>query len=353
MITFRHVMRKWLYDEDRGYYYNSLKNNKVGLEGDFYTSTSLSKFFGGSIARYILRLLDEKKLMLPLNIVEIGSNRGHLISDIAEFLFAFNGDIFSKFNFYTIEPNENLAQIQKQTFQKRINAHFSTLNDIKDLKKINLNYFKKNDTFFIANELFDSFPCDLVVDDKILYMSKDLSRFEFIKINECKNNDLRRYIQHYDIKSHEVSIDLVDFFKDLRDLDHSLDGVKFVFICIDYGDFVARDMNLRLYRNHEVFNFFELLKSGEISQLYQEADITYDIDFSLVGKIAKEYNFRVDFCKTQGNFLIQDCEILDIYEIFSKRFNKMQTIRHLSNIQNLILPDKMGERFKVISISNV
>ena len=88
--TFSMYMQKWLYDANSGYY----RQNHVGIAGDFYTAINVSKFFGGAISRYILKMLESQHLSLPIYIVEIGGNNGNLISDIAEFMSAFNSEVF-------------------------------------------------------------------------------------------------------------------------------------------------------------------------------------------------------------------------------------------------------------------
>lgn len=120
-LAFSEIMQEWLYNPNTGYY----TQNHVGKAGDFYTSVSVSKFFGGAISRYILRMLDEKRLTLPLHIVEIGSNNGDLIADIAEFLKAFSNVVFIQTSFCVIEPLVCLHTQQKATFQARITARFA------------------------------------------------------------------------------------------------------------------------------------------------------------------------------------------------------------------------------------
>ena len=54
-MKFSEYMNEWLYGME-GYY---TKYKKIGKEGDFYTSVSASKFFGGTIAKHIISLVDE------------------------------------------------------------------------------------------------------------------------------------------------------------------------------------------------------------------------------------------------------------------------------------------------------
>lgn len=58
MRSFGNYMQEWLYGE-KGYYKKAL----IGQKGDFYTSVSLSKFFGGAVAFYIIKLLEEEKII--------------------------------------------------------------------------------------------------------------------------------------------------------------------------------------------------------------------------------------------------------------------------------------------------
>ena len=69
MIRFKNYFNSWLYEKN-GYYTNY---KKIGKDGDFYTSVSTSKFFGGAIAKKIISLYDEGFLKEDSLIVEIGA----------------------------------------------------------------------------------------------------------------------------------------------------------------------------------------------------------------------------------------------------------------------------------------
>ena len=80
MQSFGEFMQKWLYGES-GYY----RNLHIGKEGDFYTSVSVSEFFGYTLGYYLQEQLNSVQNQ-KIAIVEIGAERGNLISDIAFFL---------------------------------------------------------------------------------------------------------------------------------------------------------------------------------------------------------------------------------------------------------------------------
>ena len=52
---FNQYFNEWLYG-DNGYYSNY---KVIGKHGDFYTSVSTSKFFGGSIGKRVVEIIEE------------------------------------------------------------------------------------------------------------------------------------------------------------------------------------------------------------------------------------------------------------------------------------------------------
>ncbi len=120
-------MQEWLYGK-KGYY----RKATIGQKGDFYTSVSLSKFFGGAMAFYIIKLLEEEKLFLPLKIVEIGSHHGHFLSDIANFLKTLSVGVIEKCEFVSCEPLIELQNIQQTTFKQATQLNLTSC-DLKGL----------------------------------------------------------------------------------------------------------------------------------------------------------------------------------------------------------------------------
>ncbi len=331
-LAFSEIMREWLYNPNTGYY----TQNHVGKAGDFYTSVSVSKFFGGAISRYILRMLDEKRLTLPLHIVEIGSNNGDLIADIAEFLKAFSDVVFIQSSFCVIEPLVCLHTQQMATFQARITARFAKqlhiYNNLQMLKDT-----QPNNVFFISNELFDSMPCDIFHNNNMLYFHNN--NFTWDK----PSSEISEFMEKYDIKSAEIPLIWESFIQNLCNL-----PCKWIFLTFDYGDFLAREMNIRMYMQHKVYNLYEELQNDRLAQFIGKSDITYDIDFSLLKKILENNNAKVLCNVTQSKFLIESCEILDIFESFSTHFSTIQLSKQRASLQGLIAPNAMGERFRAL-----
>lgn len=331
---FRNIMQEWLYNQKDGYYTCS----HIGKLGDFYTSVSISKFFGGAISRYILKMLDERKLYLPLHIVEIGSNKGDLIADIAEFIKAFSNVVFTQSSFCVIEPLKTLHIQQNKTFQERITSRFNKKLQIYDDIQM-LNNLQPNNIFFISNELFDSMSCDIVHNNTMLYF--DGNNFVWRELDD----DICAFKKKYNIKSAEISLMWESFIKNLHIL-----SCEWVFLTFDYGDFFARELNIRMYMQHKVYNLYEELLNNRLINFISKSDITYDVDFSLLSRIFQHNNTDIICNVTQSKFLIETCEIIDIFESFSAYFNTIQLHKQKASLQGLITPNAMGERFKVLCV---
>ena len=82
-MNFSTYMTQWLYSKE-GYY---SKEIVIGKEGDFYTSVSSSRYFGGTIGNYLVKLIKENKLPRDATVCEIGAHQGYLISDLIQFVY--------------------------------------------------------------------------------------------------------------------------------------------------------------------------------------------------------------------------------------------------------------------------
>lgn len=307
-------------------YYQNVVN--IGKKGDFYTSVSVGSLFGICIAKKIVSL--KNKFKTPISIVEIGANEGYLLCDIIQGLFTF--DEIKDFEFCIIEPHEELRKRQSkyflECFGNEINVkHFTNLKEAK---------FKN--AIFISNELFDTFPCEIIQDDKMLFV--DDFKLNFKKADE----KILNLAAKYNIKNGEIPLNLSSF---LFDVYQSCD--KFSFISFDYGDINTKNkITLRIYKNHQIYSFFEI---ENLKDFYQKSDITYDVNFSIL----KSEFLEFDLVKFE-NFLTQTEAILsfgvdDILNQLLEFGGKNAYENGVNQLKMLIHPAWMGNKFKMIEFS--
>jgi SAM-dependent MidA family methyltransferase len=156
-VQFSQYMNDWLYGAE-GYY---ASYRPIGKKGDFYTAVSTSKFFGGSIANHIIKRIDEGFLRSDSLICEIGAHHGYLLADIIEFLHTLRPQLLQTLRFGIVERFENLRTAQKSYFNESF-GNAVNLEHYSDLSELN-----EQSTFFIANEIFDAFGCELFYKGKI------------------------------------------------------------------------------------------------------------------------------------------------------------------------------------------
>ncbi|HDZ5065335.1 TPA: SAM-dependent methyltransferase [Campylobacter jejuni] len=267
-MKFSIFFHTWLHEN---YYKNAVN---IGKNGDFFTAVSVGNLFGTLLAQHFLNLVDKKILKLPLELVEIGANEGYLSRDFLAALLELRPQIFSQISFFIIEPHEKLRTLQKKTLE---GVEFTHKNSLKECR------FKN--AFFFCNELFDSFACELIDDNKMAFVENFKLVFKNMDANliaKCKTLNL---------KKGELSLELEDFFKDLN---QACD--QFIFAGFDYGIFNPQKFSLRIYQKHEVFNPFEI----SLKDFFGKSDLTYNVNFTQVQNLIKEFDFKLLAFKKQS-----------------------------------------------------
>ena len=322
---FSEYMTEWLYGADG--YYASYKN--IGKSGDFYTAVSTSKFFGGSIAKHIISLVDEGFLDKDAVICEIGAHHGYFLADVIEFIYTLRPDLLSTFKFVIIERFDDLQVHQRKYFEESFGdvvslTHYKSLNEL-----------KCNNAFFIANEIFDAFPCEL-------YFKGHTARVEGHEVHFDVDNDWVKYKADKYFKDRgEIALGYEEFASEM-----ALSAKKFEFMSFDYGEMQARpDFSIRVYAKHEVIPFFDdAIKRDE---LFAKSDITYDVTFEHVKDAYEDAGVKFVELKTQMVALI-DMGILDLLEMLKEKVEEKVYKQELEKAKMLIMPNFLGERFKMV-----
>ena len=324
-MRFSRYMNEWLYGEN-GYY----KNFKViGKAGDFYTAVSTSSFFGATIANYFYTLIERDSFKRDGWLIEIGAHQGYLICDMIQWLYTIDSSLVKTLKFGIVEREKEVREEQLKYIESRFGddiqiRHFSSVDEVK------VNY-----AFFVANEIFDAFPCELIKDGKMAFVENH--KIEWREADEELLEFAKRY---YQVKG-EVAIGYREFAKSMAE------GVKCCdFITFDYGERLVRnDFSIRVYQKHKTFPLFD--KELKLRDVYQKADITYDVNFNHLIDDFIDSGFKLDSYETQARALIR-FGIIDILEQFAKQTTRANYLREADKIKTLIAPTIMGDKFKMV-----
>jgi SAM-dependent MidA family methyltransferase len=320
-------MNQWLYGEDG--YYSTYR--PIGKKGDFYTAVSTSKFFGGAIANHIIKRIDEGFLTTDCLICEIGAHHGYLLADIIEFLHTLRPQLIKTLRFGIIERFVALQNQQRNYFEESFGSAIR-LEHYRDVNEI-----ETSCAFFVANEIFDAFPCELLYQDKI-------GRVENGKvIFDVESKSALEHGQKYQKDRGEIAVGYEEFAAAMAQ-----SVSKFEFMSFDYGELQARsDFSIRVYNEHQVTPLFdETLNFGEV---FKKSDITYDVNFSHVKDAFQSVGVRCEKFSTQLVALIE-MGILDLLAILKDNVSDVIYTQELEKVKILITPSLMGERFKMIQL---
>lgn len=318
-------MGEWLYGKDG--YYATYKN--IGKSGDFYTSVSTSKFFGGTVAKHIISLVDEGFLAKNGTICEIGAHHGYFLADVVEFIYTLRPELLKSFNFVIIERFDALQEFQSSYFKESFGdvvklTHYKSLSEL-----------RCENAFFIANEIFDAFPCELY------YKGKSARVDGHEVIFDVDDARVEQKAKKYHKDRGEIALGYEEFAKEMTST-----CKKFEFMSFDYGEMQARpDFSLRIYSKHEVIPFFD--ESIKREELFAKSDITYDVTFEHVKDAFIEAGVEFTELKTQMVALV-NMGILELLEILKEKADEKIYKQELEKVKILIMPNFLGERFKMI-----
>jgi len=327
---FSEYMARWLYGQDG--YYATYKN--IGKSGDFYTAVSTSKFFGGTIAKHIISLVDEGFLEPHATICEIGAHHGYFLADVCEFIYTLRPELLSSLQFAIVERFEDLQEFQKNYFSESFGDAIN-LTHYKSLQEMSV-----ENAFFIANEIFDAFPCEL------LYKGKTAIVKEHEVLFEEEDAWVSQKAKKYYKEKGEIAVGYEEFAKEMANA-----AKKFEFMSFDYGEMQARpDFSLRIYTKHKVLPFFTPKDNEDYisrEELFSKSDITYDVTFAHVKDAYEEAGVKFVEFKAQMVALI-DMGILELLEMLREKADEKIYKQELEKVKILIMPDFLGERFKMI-----
>jgi SAM-dependent MidA family methyltransferase len=148
-ISFEEFMRLALYCPVYGFY--EKETDRIGRNGDFYTSVSVGKLFGELLAfQFAEWLLECQSGTRPVQIVEAGAHRGDLARDILTWFRDRRPELFQHLQYVLIEPSET-----RQKWQTATLANFGR--KVSWLSRIT-NHESRIHGIIFANELLDAMP---------------------------------------------------------------------------------------------------------------------------------------------------------------------------------------------------
>ncbi|WP_457605611.1 SAM-dependent methyltransferase [Nitratifractor sp.] len=329
-MRFSDYMEEWLYGEE-GYY---RKFRDIGKEGDFYTAVSSSAFFGGAIANGLWKQIEKGERPRDLWLVEIGAHRGYLLADMIQWLYSCDSSLIETMRFATVERQPEVREAQRAYFAERFGSGVQ-LHQFESLDAMEV-----EEAFFVSNEIFDAFPCELYKEGERAEVDKERGEISWVEAEP----ELRDFARRHRLSKGEIAVGYEAFAERVAAAAERLDFVSF-----DYGEkYVRNDFSIRVYRRHETFPLFD--EELKLTEAFRESDITYDVNFGHVIEAFEGAGMSLEAYETQARALVR-FGLIEMLEAYHKEARYEDYLRQVDRVKTLIAPTIMGDRFKMVHFS--
>jgi SAM-dependent MidA family methyltransferase len=331
-ISFCDFMEMALYYPGLGYYTSDRK--KIGNDGDFFTSCTISPLFGHMIAKQLMEMW-QIIACREFVIVEYGAGTGALCKSILSYFKEFSDPSQRQPQYVIIEKSHALQALQKDELRGLDVTWISGISELEGFTGC-----------VVANEVLDNFAVHRVVMQQELmevFIGWDNG---FTEVMRPADESILKFFADLKITlpagtRAEVNLQARSWLHEIAT------GIRQGYIIvIDYG-YTAGELlqphraagTLVSYRHHRV--------SEDFYEGVGDKDITAHVNFSALGLFAKECGLEFAGFRNQGPFL----QALGFSEHLlaqqSVLLDKVSASLREEAITNTLITD-MGEKFKVL-----
>ncbi|NOQ50590.1 MAG: hypothetical protein GQ578_00005 [Desulfuromonadaceae bacterium] len=339
-ITFAEFMEQCLYHPEFGYY--TSPRNRIGKEGDFFTSSNVHFLFG----RLIARQLEQMWQLLgrgEFTVAEQGAGEGHLCLDILDALAEDFPEFYQTVNYRIAEISPDDQMRQASQLQRHVDAGRVTWCRLEDLQGMQ--------GCFLSNELIDAFPVHRLdkQDGELQEIYVVNSEKGFVEdVRPLNNPAVEAYFKLIGtmlLEGNRAEINL----QALSWMETVCKVLQRGFVLtIDYG-YPAEELFAPFRRNGTLLCYHKHQSNDNPYQRVGCQDITAHVDFTALQKIGEQHGLASLYFGEQYRFLmgLGFLEALVALQMRETDPQKAQALR--LTLKNLVMPEGgMGDSFKVL-----
>lgn len=337
-ITFAEFMDLALYHPQYGYY-NQVEQ-KIGREGDYYTSVHVSSLFGQAVARQLL----EMGSILGWNglkLVEYGAGEGYLALDILDAFVRSFPPSLGQIPYYIVER----SGYHRRQQQRRLEDYAGQVHWVEELSEVNQGKPFKGIVF--SNELVDAFPVHRVkqVEGQLKEIYVDNVNGSLVdKLGELSRPRLKEYFPSLDFaleegQEAEINLNALEW---LEEVGRYLE--KGFVLTIDYGYEVGELAHPRRFDGTVMCYYRHQADANPYDRIGLK-DITSHVNFTALMKYGQKLGLEVTGFTNQMRFLVG---LEAGKELENPELTPMERQKLALALKELVMPDRMGERFRVL-----
>ena len=328
-ISFHDFMEMALYCPNEGYYTSPAE--KIGKNGDYYTSPCLGSIFGEMIAKQ----LEEMWCLLnkqPFSIIEYGAGNAVLAHHILNYL-QHNQQMYNELTYYIIEKSPQM-RVKEAANLHDFKDKARWIDSIKDIANVN--------GCILSNELLDNFAVhQVIMQEELMEVFVDYNG-AFTEQLKPAPASLKEYLQRLNTHlpaGHRTEINL-EAEKWLNEIATVL-ASGFI-ITIDYGYSSAelyqkKQGTLLCYHKHTI-NDDPYINVGE-------QDITCHVNFSALLQQGEKQGLDCCGFTNQSNFL-RSLGITEYLRRLEEKNKQPAAIAEAASLFSLLT--QLGQRIKVL-----
>ncbi|AFI83192.1 class I SAM-dependent methyltransferase [Methylophaga nitratireducenticrescens] len=335
-LSFAEFMQMALYQPGLGYYSNGL--SKIGEAGDFITAPEISPLFSLALGNHIADVLRQ---IPAADCLEFGAGNGQMAVDILQYLQEID---CLPAHYYIIEASAYLRNKQKDIIHKLFG---SDQNRVIWLDQLPTEF----NGVLIANEVCDAMPVHRMQfeENQILELGVGQEEGQLTWLSQTVTDPFLQtrceqiypLLQQFPYQT-EVAMQAPAWLGTIAEI--LTQGAIFL---IDYG-YEASDYfhplrhqgMLRCHYQHQAHNAPLTLVGLQ--------DITAHVDFTALAETAHAKGLQVEGYQRQSDFLLAG-DILNLSQ--QNAPDSFQQMQQAAALKRLLLPEQMGELFKVLSLS--
>ena len=340
MISFDRYMYMCLYAEQLGYY--TSKQPIFGQQGDFVTSSETSAYFAKAFAQHLIKLQSQ---LDQLNIIEVGAGSGLFAAQLLTELVSSNAAIKQ---YYIVEKSAALRARQQAYLSSVVPQQISLVQWVTAQNDV------ATSAVVIANEVIDALPVRLLAIQRKELLERCVQRhgqqgFSFIDIpadnylttsvlQNLENLPVLNSEQRYHT---EICLQLPGFIQQIASLVRC--GI---FFFIDYGYPRSEYYTLQRTMGTLLCHFRNIAHDNPLIWPGLQ-DISSNVDFTALANAGSRAGLELNSYSTQAHFLLAS----NILESIARENSALEIYRSSQQLQHLMLPSEMGERFQVMTFT--
>lgn len=341
-LSFTQFMEMALYTPSLGYY--AAERPIFGAQGDFVTAPELTPIFSRCLANQVHDVLS--KLDGGGDILEVGAGSGTMATDILLELEKLNG-----------LPNRYIISEVSQTLQQRQHARIKTyaphlLDRVSWIDALPASFIG----VILGNEILDALPTHRVrfnhnKPHEELFVSHENNQLMWVSgapENDTLKDELNRIYREFGSsmpENYETEINLTSR-KWVKKISKTL--TQGVVLLIDYGFSEQEFYRPERSEGSLMCHYKHCAHSDPLTHVGLQ-DITAHVNFTDIAEVAFHNDMTISGFTTQTYFLL-GCGLESFLNEIDINDTK-QFIAETQPVKVLILPEEMGDLFKVIGLS--